>query len=904
MGRRWSSTAFIQVTKSIVSIRVLLGILFVSMIVGSSIFYTSHMLKQSSTFATSLVFGETYPHLSLRIGSIESDDFESIDSLLGNISQIPQISEVEFVVNLQASVPMGDAIPTRIVGLTPGSKIAYWLGIDNIQELESNEVYLDKGCSTNFSIGEEIDVSYLMMNGSYFNPLLTNLTIKGFKPILDTISEKAYPENDRLNSIIGNNEIPLIMNLFSSQDILLNQTSVASEKMLLISIGEYSISMANKDELLHEIEILKHNIGLVFVNRYQLHYTLDWISNDIDSLYDIVDALSFDQYIIWMMLLLSDWFILAIIVRFLIRDSSIQINRLRERGIPSRTIWHCLMFSGISMVGIGSILGTISGSIIASFTQNDFMSMQILYTDFLFLLVAIPLLLVVIAISVLWKPSKSISYENYPLFEIPNEIDDTSSRTILLLTRVGIIIGIYYIFTAVTGISSKFLIDTFGINDLTTFVFRAIFVNLEIILTIGGPIVLPVAIALLFSFETDRITKFVNNLLIKINGKFGEISAKSSLSLIRGSQLTVILLVVLASFTQISLMQISTTNDQYQRMTSSYVGSDATIILSSNANSSNIIDALSIIPEIMVYSIVEFQSLVIDDQITMVRSIDPLSWLQTAYYEDSWLEVGSFSQTINGLQDNDIVLSEEESVRLEKGIGDWINISSPSHVSSAESYRIVNIIGSDLDFDGFPSFTSFILRDGTKEPSVGGVSETRILVKLQEPQIHDDHLQIVLNHPDVIRVIQSSSVDLPLNARYWIQSRLFLSQIVVDCFIVLDIGTIFIIAFFQSKKQKYEIDLLKLKGIRNSYIFRIFSLGMIVWNLIIISAGFIVGTIAQLGVTALRNAHLIGSIKERCLLTPDILSVFSICYVVSIGSIILFHQLNIRKQKQGEKRFD
>ncbi|MGY5881296.1 MAG: hypothetical protein RTV31_13670 [Candidatus Thorarchaeota archaeon] len=664
------------------------------------------------------------------------------------------------------------------------------------------------------------------------------------------------------------------------------------------------MSLANKDELLHKIEILKNNIQLVLVGKYQLHYTTNWIQDDIDSLFDLVENLSLDQYVIWMMLLLSDWFILAIIVRFLIRDSSIRISRLRTRGVSSRRIWDSLMFSGISMVGFGSILGTLLGSSITSFSQNDSLPKQILYTDFLFLLFVIPLLLIIIAINVLWKPSKFISYEKYPLLEIPNESEERPSRKILLLTRVGMISGIYYLFTAVTGISSRFLIDNFGIGDITTIAIRIILTSLEVFLTVAGPIVLPVAMAILFSFETDRITQIVNKLLIKINGKFGEISAKSSLSLVKGSQLTVILLIILAAFTQISLMQISTTHDQYQRMTSSYLGSDATITLSSSANSSNIIETLSLIPEITIYSVMELQYLVIDNQMTLVRSIDSVSWLQTAYYEDSWLEEGGFSQTINDLQNNEIVLSEEDSTLLEKGIDDWITISYLSNESSAESYRIVNILGSIDDFDGFSSFTSFILRNDTQETNDGGASETKILVKLQESQIHDDHLQNILNHPDVISVIQSSSVELPLNARYWIQGRLFLSQIAVDCFIVLDIGTIFIITFFQSKKQQYEINLLKLKGIRNDYIFRIFSIGMIIWNLIIISAGFIVGTIAQLGVTALRNAHYIGSIKERCLLTPDILSIFSICYIVSISSIIIFHQFNIRKQKHGEKRFD
>ncbi|MGY5881295.1 MAG: hypothetical protein RTV31_13665 [Candidatus Thorarchaeota archaeon] len=162
-----------------------------SMVIGSSIFYTSYMLKQSSTFATSLLVGETYPHLSFHISSIESDDLESIDLLLGNISQIPEVSEVELVVNLQASVHIDGNILTRIIGLTPNSRLANWLGIDNIQELEFNEVYLDKGYSADFSVGEEIGISYLMKNGSYSNPLLTNFTIKGFKPILDTISKKA-----------------------------------------------------------------------------------------------------------------------------------------------------------------------------------------------------------------------------------------------------------------------------------------------------------------------------------------------------------------------------------------------------------------------------------------------------------------------------------------------------------------------------------------------------------------------------------------------------------------------------------------------------------------------------------------------------------------------------------------
>jgi len=473
MGILRCGTVFIKVTKSIISIRVLLGILLASMVIGSSIFYTSYMLKQSSTIATSLLFGETYPHLSCHISAIESEDLGSIDSLLGDMSQVQRVSEVELIVNLPASVHIDDAdILTRIVGFNPSSKLAYWLGIDNIQELESNEVYLDQRYSTNLSVGEEISISYLMKNGSYSNPFLTNFTIRGFKPILDTISETAYPENDRLNSIVGNSDIPLIMNLFSSEDFLYNQTSVASEKMLLISIDESSISLVNQDELLHEIEILKHDIGLVLGHKFQLHYINNMIKDDVDSLFDIVDQLSFDQYIIWMMLLLSDWFILSILVRFLISDSSTRIGRLRGRGVPSRRIWTSLMVSGISMVGLGSILGTILGTGITSFSQNDSLPKQALYTDFLFLLVLIPILLVIIGISVLWKPSKVISYERHPLFEIPNGGEDSPSRKILLLTRVGIIICIYYIFTAVTGISSKFLIDSFGIGDITTFAFR------------------------------------------------------------------------------------------------------------------------------------------------------------------------------------------------------------------------------------------------------------------------------------------------------------------------------------------------------------------------------------------------------------------------------------------------
>lgn len=296
--------------------------------------------------------------------------------------------------------------------------------------------------------------------------------------------------------------------------------------------------------------------------------------------------------------------------------------------------------------------------------------------------------------------------------------------------------------------------------------------------------------------------------------------------------------------------------------------------------------------------------ILLDNLMTLVRSIDPVSWLQTAYYEDSWLQNGTFIQTIDSFQENEIVLNKEDSNRLEKGIGDWISVTIPGNDSSTESYRIVNILGSTDDFDGFPCFSSFILRDDRIETTDSRTSETKILVKLHGSQIYDNHLQIILDHPDVIRVVQMSSIELPLSAKYWIQSRLFLSQIMVNCFIALDIGTIFIIAFLQSRIQEYEINLLKLKGIRNSYIFRIFSIGVILWNLIIILVGFIVGTIAHVGVIALRNAHYIGSIKERCLFTPDILLIFGIYCIVSISSIVVFHWINIRKSKQGEKNYD
>jgi ABC-type lipoprotein release transport system permease subunit len=904
IGRRKVSA--LRIIKSIMATRAIIGILLMTVVMSGTASYTSCMLQESSVSATELLVQETYPHLALNVGASGTEDIGKLESLLHNVSQIPQVSEAELIADSKACAYISGSNSTAtIIGLARNSKFAYLLGIDDIQELESNEVYVDQRYSTSFSVGDEISISFLMKNGTYSQPLQTNFTIKGYRRILDSISEKPYPENDRLSSMIGNSNNPFIMNILSSGDIFLNQTAIAVEKFLLLSIDERSTLVMSRGELLRRIENLQYDAKIMLANEYQVNYVTNWIEKDINSLSSTVNQVSLNQYVIWIMLLVSDWFILKIIVLFLIRDSSTRINILRTRGVSSKIIWKGIMFSGIFLVGVGGLLGTVLGTYTSVLSKEYFHFEQFLNSNFVYLLVVMPSLFTAIAMFILWKPAKFVSYEKHYPFETNDTMESNSSRVTIILARSCIIVGTLYLLLGAMGISSNSIFEYFGMGDITTSFLAVLSEAIELFLTTAGIIILSTAIALLFSFENDRVIGNTNKLLAKINGRLGEISAQSLLSFVRNSRLIPLLLILLTSIAQISLMQNATATDNYKRMTLAYLESDAAIKLSSTANPLSIAHTLSLNPDIESCCIIKYYYLSLDNQILIVRSVNPKSWLQTAYYEDSWLENESFSQTITGLQENDIVLSKKDSVILGKGLGDWVNISYSGNESSAKAFRIVDILGSNLDFDGFLGLTtSIILQNSTFESAASGAFEIKILVRLRQSQTLDNSIQVFENNPDIISIMQASNVSLPLDAQFWIENNLFLSNISADTFLGLDISTIFLISLFQSNNQEYEIGLLKIKGIRNYYIFRIFCIGPILWNSILISVGVVVGILVQSGVTVLRNAHHIGSIKEQYLFSPASASVLSICCIICAASIILSYLFGVHRREQGEKTYD
>ena len=77
---------------------------------------------------------------------------------------------------------------------------------------------------------------------------------------------------------------------------------------------------------------------------------------------------------------------------------------------------------------------------------------------------------------------------------------------------------------------------------------------------------------------------------------------------------------------------------------------------------------------------------------TVIRTIDPTSWLDTAYYENDWFTGASMQQAFNAMENNNMTIILEQRVAEEYNlkVGDTIAIDFPS---GARTLTIVGLFG-------------------------------------------------------------------------------------------------------------------------------------------------------------------------------------------------------------------
>jgi ABC-type lipoprotein release transport system permease subunit len=335
------------------------------------------------------------------------------------------------------------------------------------------------------------------------------------------------------------------------------------------------------------------------------------------------------------------------------------------------------------------------------------------------------------------------------------------------------------------------------------------------------------------------------------------------------------------------------------------VGSDVSFTLSSPANASQIVSAVS-------SNVSHIQSITAEYSFTgsaglggykqgmQFRAVNPKTWLSTAYYEDDMFSGSPVEKAFETMSSNDytVILDVNQANALNKKVGDVVAVTfgdSSAGAVQTEELRVVGFFGieSGQTSGQYWSYVPEGLYNQTKENVVRSAS-AKILIRLQG----DTDSKAVA---DQIRGLDISVVSLVSS----VTEQLAYQQsdlTITGSFNVLRLGVLFMVAaasigtalvtLVSLRERKREASIMSIRGLS----FKQLLVMLLIENLAVVTFAVLVGTIVGLivvrGVVASNNAvnaafYSVTPLSRHMVFPPDALLTLFISFILVFASTII-----------------
>jgi len=335
------------------------------------------------------------------------------------------------------------------------------------------------------------------------------------------------------------------------------------------------------------------------------------------------------------------------------------------------------------------------------------------------------------------------------------------------------------------------------------------------------------------------------------------------------------------------------------------VGSDVSFTLSSPANASQIVSAVSSnvshIQSITTeYSFTGSAGLGGNEQGMQIRAVNPKTWLSTAYYENDMFSGSPVEKAFETMSSNDytVILDVNQADALNKKVGDVVAVTfgdSSTGAVQTEELRVVGFFGieSGQTSGQYWSYIPEGLYNQTKENVVRSAS-AKILIRLQggtDSKAVADQIRGL----DISAVSSVSSVTEQLTNQ---QSDLTIT----GSFNVLRLGVLFMVAaasigtalvtLVSLRERKREASIMSVRGLS----FKQLLVMLLTENLAVVTFAVLVGTVVGLivvrGVVASNNAvnaalYSVTPLSRHMVFPPDAVLTLFISFILVFASTII-----------------
>jgi ABC-type antimicrobial peptide transport system permease subunit len=572
-----------------------------------------------------------------------------------------------------------------------------------------NQTYVISGTpmASMVKIGDNItaQMSFPTPNQGNWNTFWVNLTVAGFADLTDegyslasgnsfltspgTILSSQQIYETRSNAlIVGWNST--FLNIWSAMG---NRTV---ETTFMINVDrDKLISPWNVQASINNVNTVGNNIQENVLSKYHI---LGGLSNNIYyALEDFND--NFQSTLLEFVVLSIPIFIVAWYLGSTVSDVSFDMRRreiglLSTKGLSSGQIQRMFLGEAITVGFIGGVAGVIGGLIlnqvfIGKFNLNTLFNPQIFspYTMVFTVVFGIAISLV----AMFWSARKA---SRIPTVVALREYMDTSNQSYhKVLPWVATALGAYKIIVLLFAVNVPLALSNFSSGEFYLAILQKPLTYFDQIMTYIGPILFFWGVAKLLTQNSHLFEKLAIQ-FSRAMGEFGALAAKN----VRRNPARVAAIFFLIAFIVAYGVQVTgqtaSQQDYLVRQVKYSVGADISIGVSNSSDSPRILqDILANVTGIKSSTMVcTLQQPQTD---TVVETIDPQSFLSTAYYESDWFSGASVQQMFHELEtDNQTIILEQSIAQQENlKVGDTIALN---FVSGARTLRIVGFFGPKL----------------------------------------------------------------------------------------------------------------------------------------------------------------------------------------------------------------
>ncbi len=685
--------------------------LFTALLIGialASTFFACIDVKANSSATQSL--NEQLKNINADMQFTANLNLTEVSQTQGNISSIKGVSSVDVVYRF--NYPIKDLQTNftdypQIACLPETSPILnYWT--NKPAYIGANQTYVLAGTllASKVHIGDNIttELMFPTPNQGNWTTIYLNFTVAGFADLTQTgyqlISGNTYITSPYSPpTSMQTYEYPSDLMLFGWNSTLLHFWSAMANRTVttnfLITINHAKIiSPWDITGSINNVNVIASDIQNKVLSNYQtdaylqnnLVYALDNFNTNFGN--------TLTQFILFSIpVIFISWYLGSTVSDVSFNMRRREIGLLSTRGLSSGQIQRMFLGEAITIGVVGGAVGVVGGLALnqvfnGGFNPNTLFNPQSFSPYTMVFTVIFGMVLALLSV---YPSARRAS--KMPTVEALREYSPSWAfrRSLKIPALLALILGTYSLIVVFFGssVSSSLSNASSSGEYFESLLIQGVMI-LNGILTYVGPLLFFWGLTKLLIQNSDVFQKSLSK-ISRVMGDFGALAAKNvRRSPARIAAIAFIIALIIGYGVQVN-GQIASQQSYLVRQVKYQVGGDISIGVV------NATKATQVLSEIL-GNVSGIQSSTMQCQLsqnyagTTIRTIDPASWLKTAYYENGWFSGASMQQAFTAMENNNMTIILEQRVAEEYNlkVGDTIAID---FTSGARTLTIVGLFG-------------------------------------------------------------------------------------------------------------------------------------------------------------------------------------------------------------------